>query len=90
MLFMITFPLTQQDDKTRVTRFLESGAPPPDGRSMNGRWFTAGHSRGFILAETDDAKLVFKWMSEWADCIDFCIEPVINDEEAGALLQEMM
>lgn len=43
---MITFALTTRDYKERVTRFLETGAPPPDGVTMHGRWFTLGHDRG--------------------------------------------
>lgn len=90
MNFMITFPLTHHAYKERVSRFLEAGAPPPDGVTMLGRWFTASHSKGFILAETEDAKTLFRWFSEWADLLDFTIEPVVTDDEAGPILKEMM
>ena len=87
MKFMITFPLTHRDYDERVSRFLETGAPPPEGVDLLGRWFTASHNRGFMLAETDDAKALFSWVSEWAALIDFVIEPVVTDEEAGGLLK---
>ena len=90
MNFMITFPLKQHGYKERVSRFLESGALPPDGVTMHSRWFTASHSMGFILAETEDVKALFRWMSEWADVVDFTIEPVVTDDEAGPILKEMM
>lgn len=90
MNFMITFPLTQHHYKERVSRFLETGAPPPDGVTLHGRWFTASDSKGFMLAETDDPKALFRWVSEWADIIDFEIEPVVRDDEAGPILKEMM
>jgi len=90
MNFMITFPLTHHDYKERVSRFLETGALPPDGVTMHGRWFTASHSKGFILAETEDPKALFRWFSEWADVVDFMIEPVLSDEEAGPILKEMI
>ena len=89
MLFMVTFPLTHRDYKERVSRFLEAGAPPPDGVTLRGRWFTASHNKGFMLLETDDPKKLFEYTAEWADLIDFNIEPVVTDEEAGTVLKSM-
>jgi hypothetical protein len=39
-----------------------------------------------MLVKSDDPKALFRWTSEWADMIDFQIEPVLTDEEAGAVL----
>ena len=86
MKFMITFPLTHHDYEERVARFLETGAPPPEGVELLGRWFTVSHSRGFMLVETDDAKAIFSWVSEWASLIDFVVEPVLADTEAAGVL----
>ena len=90
MLFMITFPLTHRGYKERVSRFLETGARPTAGISLHGRWFTASHSKGFMVVETDDPKHLFRWTSEWADLVDFQIEPIVTDEEAGPILKELM
>jgi len=90
MMFMTTFPLTHHAYKERVSRFLDTGAPPPDGVTLHGRWFTASHSKGFMLVETDDPKALFRWVSEWADIMDFQIEPVLGDDEAAPILKEMM
>ena len=87
MKFMVTFPLTHRDYEKRVARFLETGAPPPEGVELLGRWFTASHSQGFMLVETEDANALFQWVSEWAALIDFVIEPVVTDAEAAAVLQ---
>ena len=87
---MVTFPLTHRDYKERVSRFLETGALPPEGVTLHGRWFTASHSKGFMLVETNDAKAMFRWTSEWADMIDFHIEPVVTDDEAGPILQALI
>ena len=89
MLFMVTFPLTHDSYKERVARFLETGALPPEGVTLKGRWFTASHSKGFMLVESDDTKALFRYVSEWADMIDFKIEPVVTDEEGAAVLKEM-
>jgi len=90
MNFMVTFPLTHHGYKERISRFLETGAPPPAGVTLHGRWFTASHSKGFMLVETDDSKALFRWVSQWGDLIDFQIEPVVGDEEAAPILKEMM
>ena len=89
MRFMITFPLTHHAYKERVSRFLQTGAPPPDGVTVHGRWFTASHSKGFMLAEADDPKALFRYASEWADIMDFEIEPVVTDDEAALVLKDM-
>ena len=90
MNFMVTFPLSHRDYKERVSRFLETGAPPPEGVTLHGRWFTASHSKGFMLVETNDPKALFRWTSEWADLIEFQIEPVVTDSEAAPILKEML
>ena len=90
MKFMVTFPLTHRDYKERVARFLETGAPPPEGVTLLGRWFTASHNKGFMLVESSDATSLFRWSSEWGSLIDFVIEPVVSDEEGAPILQELM
>jgi len=89
MLFMVTFPLTRQDYEERVSRFKETGAPPPEGVTLKGRWFTASHSKGFMLIESDDTKAMYRYVSEWASLIEFQIEPVVTDEEAASVLKDM-
>ena len=90
MQFMVTFPLTHRDYNARIARFLETGAPPPEGVTLHGRWFAVGHHKGFMLVETDDPKALFRWVSEWSDLIDFEVDAVLRDDEAAAVLQAMM
>ena len=89
MKFMVTFPLTPHAYKERIARFLEAGAPPPEGVTILGRWFTSAQNRGFMVVETEEAKLLFKYTSEWADIIDFECFPVVTDEEAAEILSGM-
>jgi hypothetical protein len=89
MQFMITFALTHRDYNQRVARFLEAGAPPPEGVTLVGRWFTASHSKGFMLVESDTAQAIFRYASEWADILDFTAEPVLTDEQAAGVLTKM-
>lgn len=90
MQFMVTFPLTHRDYKARIARFLETGAQPPAGITLHGRWFSASHNRGYMLVETDDAKTIFRWTSQWCDLIDFQVEPVLTDADIAPILKELM
>jgi hypothetical protein len=89
MKYIVSFPLSASTFKERSARFLETGGKPPEGVTMLGRWHAIGMSEGFVLAETDDPKAVYKWVGQWADLIDFDVVPVIEDEEAAAVLQEL-
>lgn len=61
----------------------------PDGVTITGRSFSASHSKGFMLAESVDTSALFRFTSEWASLIDFTIEPVLSDEQAGEVLNSM-
>ena len=89
MKYMITFPLTHHAYKERISRFMEAGAPPPEGVTIVGRWFTAGHNRGYMVVESEEHKTLFRFASEWSDIVDFSIEPLVTVEEAASVLQEM-
>jgi len=56
MTFMITFSLPVETIEERTSRFLETGAPPPDGVKMEGRWHSVSAARGWVVASTQDAK----------------------------------
>jgi hypothetical protein len=89
MKYMVTFPMSSETFKERAARFLETGGKPPEGVTMLGRWHGIDMSQGFVLAESDSPRAVYKWISMWADLIDFEIVPVIEDEEAASVLQEL-
>lgn len=87
MQYMITFPLTNHRYEERIARFLETGAMPPEGVTLLGRWFTLGHSQGFALVESDNPTAIYQYMSQWADLMDFEVHAVIGDEQAAEALQ---
>jgi hypothetical protein len=89
MHYMVTFPLTTYGYKERVSRFLETGAPPPEGVTVHGRWFTLGHDVGFMHCESEDPKAIYRFVSEWAELVDFEVHPVISDQEAAEVLSSM-
>jgi hypothetical protein len=88
MTFMITFSLPIDTIEERTSRFLETGGPPPAGVEMVGRWHAVSAARGWVLAKTNDSKALFRWIRSWADLMEFEIEPVLDDQEAAALMQE--
>lgn len=86
MKFMITWSLRPEHQKQAITRFLDTGAPPPTGIQMLGRWH--GPGIGFVLAETDNAKAIYEWLAVWLDVIQFGVTPVIEDAEAAEVFQK--
>ncbi|MEX2303244.1 MAG: DUF3303 family protein [Bryobacterales bacterium] len=85
MKFMLTYSIEPVHSRAAIARFLESGAPPPASIKMQGRWHAGTH--GYILIEASDAKGVFEWISQWSDLLKFTTDPVVEDSEAGQILQ---
>ena len=81
MQFMITYTIKPKNHKDAMTRFLETGALPPEGIKMLGRWHQPSLNHGYAIAEADSAVALAVWANKWADLITIEIIPVINDEE---------
>lgn len=86
MLFHITYEFVPQERNQAQQRFKETGAPPPAGVTMQGRWHSAAGCKGFMIAESTDAVAISKWTQEWTDLISFEITPVLTDEEVGEVI----
>lgn len=89
MNFVMTYQISASDWHAAVRRFLETQAPPPAGVEMLGRWHSAAGRHGFILLKSDDQSAVYRWAAEWGDLCDLAVTPVLNDEEAAAVLSSM-
>ena len=70
MLFMVTWKLAPAHQRAAARRFLDGGAPPPDGMRILGRWHVPGSAAGFALCETDDVGLVAVHLAEWGDLLE--------------------
>lgn len=81
MQFMVQFTLKPENEKMAVSRFLETGAPPPDGVKMVGRWHSAIMHEGFNLIETEDLEALASWCAQWGDLLSFRIVPVLSDKQ---------
>jgi Protein of unknown function (DUF3303) len=87
MKFMVSWSVTPEQQKAATARFLETGAQPPNGVTMLGRWHSPG--MGFVLAETNDAKALHEWTSRWLDLLKFVVTPVIEDAEAAEVMKKI-
>jgi len=81
MLFHIIYEFSPQERDDAQERFKETGAPPPDGVTMHGRWHSAAGLVGFLIAESSDSGAIGKWMQSWTDLLSFEITLVLTDEE---------
>jgi hypothetical protein len=64
-------------------RLWERGRAVPDGLVFVSTWVEENVERSYRLMQTEDRKLLDKWMANWTDLIDFEVYPVITPEEAG-------
>jgi len=86
MRFMMTYSIPSDAWETAVERFLDNGGVAPDGVTMVDRWHAAAGRHGFILLETDDATAIYQFAAEWSDVCDLTVTPVLDDDEAAAVL----
>ncbi|MDX1572170.1 MAG: DUF3303 family protein [Xanthomonadales bacterium] len=81
MIFHISFEYTPDNRDKVHERFKETGAPPPDGVTMTGRWHSAAGNRGFLVAEAEGAEPIARWLQEWTELVSFEVVPVLTDAE---------
>jgi hypothetical protein len=81
MLFHVTYKASSQHRDAIQNRFKETGALPPEGVKMLGRWHSADGAKGFVLAETSDAVAIGAWCQDWTDILAFEITPVLDDDQ---------
>jgi|ETNmetMinimDraft_26_1059896.scaffolds.fasta_scaffold253632_1 hypothetical protein len=86
MLFHVGYEFTPGERNDAQARFKETGAPPPDGVTMHGRWHSAAGHIGFVIAESSSAVAIGKWLQEWTDLLSFEITPVLTDEEIAEVI----
>jgi hypothetical protein len=81
MLFHIKYFVTPERRDSVQERFKKTGALPPSGVSLKGRWHNIEGSNGFIIAETSDIEAFGKWIQDWSDSLVFEVSPVLTDEQ---------
>ena len=86
MVFHITYTLSPGQRNDAQKRFKATGAPPPSGVTMTGRWHCVEGLRGFIVAESSDGEAVAKWVQDWTDLLSFEVTPVVTDEQLARVI----
>ena len=87
MQFMVTYSIDIPQRTAAEARFLETGATPPDGVKLLGRWHCTGERRGFMLIDSTDVAAITKFMRDWSDLLSFQISPVVSDEQMAQIMQ---
>ncbi len=85
MLFIVKWNIPKGSVVHAEERFLKTGGAPPDGVKMIGRWHGMSGG-GVLIAESDNAKPLYAWLSSWNDLLEFETTPCLNDAEAGEVL----
>lgn len=88
MKFIVKWKLPKASVVNVEQRFLKTGAPPPAGVTMIGRWHGMSGG-GVLIAETNDAKALYAWLSYWNDVLEFETTPCLEDADAGAVLASL-
>lgn len=86
MLFHARYAYRGEDRDKVHQRFLQTGGAPPSGVTMLGRWHGAQGNGGFLVAETEDATALARWLQDWTDLVAFEVTPVVTDEEFAAVI----
>ena len=87
MLFMTRWKIRDRD--AAIERFTRTGAQPPQGIRLIGRWHDVASQTGFAISEADDASTMARWALSWNDVLEMDVRPALNDEQLGAVLAGM-
>jgi hypothetical protein len=89
MLFIARYDIAPSFRKAAIERFMKTGAAPPPGIKMVGRWHSADGAFGFTIAESDDIQAMAKWNLAWNDLLTLDIRPALDDQGLGQALAAM-
>jgi hypothetical protein len=89
MTYIVSWKFGPATYKEAMSRFLSTGAPPPEGVTMHSRWHGLSTGRGCLVASTDDPAGIFEWVASWSDLLELEVLPVIEDAAAAAVLQKI-
>lgn len=89
MKFIISWKIAPGHHKIAGERFLQSGAPMPEGLSMVGRWHAPGSVCGWLLVEAANPEPLYEHVGQWADLLELQVTPVLEDAEAAQALSRV-
>ncbi|WP_426139668.1 DUF3303 domain-containing protein [Pseudomonas sp. DWP3-1-2] len=86
MLFIVKWSVNSENRNRAIERFLKTGAVPPAGVTLLGRWHAVGGMTGFGIAESADITLIQTWVLQWSDLLTMDVHPALTDDQAAPLL----
>ena len=81
MLFMVIERFRNRDPKPVYQRLRERGRQMPEGLRFVDSWVEPSFERCFQLMETEDARLLQRWVATWTDLVEFEILPVVQSKD---------
>lgn len=78
---MVIERFRNRDPKPVYRRLRERGRLMPEGLRFVDSWVEPGFERCFQLMETEDARLLQKWVACWTDLMEFEILPVVQSKD---------
>jgi Domain of unknown function (DUF3303) len=81
--YMIVEHFKNHDPVPVYRRFRDRGRLLPEGLQYLSGWVDEKLERCFQLMETEDRKLLDKWIANWIDIVEFEVYPVLSSKEAA-------
>ena len=78
---MIIERFKNRDPKPIYQRLREGARQMPEGLNYIDSWVEANFDRCFQLMETEDPRLLQKWIARWNDLMEFEIVPVVPSKD---------
>ena len=88
MKFLVSWSLPAATYRAAVARFLKAGGMPPANVKLIGRWHGMS-GKGCAVVETTDATALYAWVAEWMEFLPLETTPVVEDGEAGTVLESL-
>jgi hypothetical protein len=87
MLFLVIERFKGRNPKPIYARLADTGRQMPEGLRYIDSWIEPNFDRCFQLMETDDARLLQRWILAWADLMEFEIVPVVPSKDTREALE---
>ena len=87
---MVIERFKNRDPKPIYQRLRESGRQMPDGLKYIDSWVEPNFDRCFQLMETDDLRILQRWVNFWTDLMEFEIVPVVSSKDTRESIQPLM
>lgn len=81
MLYMVIERFKNGDIAPVGERYRKMGRLMPDGLKYILSWLDPAGTICYQLMETQDSRLLDRWISNWSDLVDFEVVPVLTSAE---------